>query len=48
MFVTNDDLDVRRCLLPGLDLRAANWPESQSPTVREAIRIARADPDGYL
>jgi hypothetical protein len=48
VFVTNDDLDVRRCVLPGLDLRVQHHPETLHDTVREAIRIARMHPDEYL
>jgi hypothetical protein len=48
VFVTNDDLDVRRCILPGLDLRVQHYPETLHDTVRAAIRIARTHPDEYL
>jgi hypothetical protein len=48
VFITNTDLDVRRCLLPGLDLCAEHWPEELRETVAEAIRIARTHPDEYL
>ncbi|MEW2378503.1 hypothetical protein AB0883_20695 [Micromonospora sp. NPDC047812] len=48
MFVTNEDLDVRRCILPGLDLGRQQYPEDLHETVAEAIRIARTHPDEYL
>jgi hypothetical protein len=48
VFVSNNDLDVRRCILPGLDLRVQHYPERLHDTVREAIRIARTHPDEYL
>jgi hypothetical protein len=48
VFLANDDLDVRRCILPGLDLRAPHYPEELHETVAEAIRIARTHPDEYL
>jgi hypothetical protein len=48
VFVTNDDLDVRRCILPGLNLRVQRYPEVLRQTVEEAIRIARTHPDEYL
>jgi len=48
VFVTNEDLDVRRCLIPGLDLRAQNYPEHLRETVVRAIDIARTHPDDYL
>jgi hypothetical protein len=48
VFVTNEDLDVRRCILPGLDLRAQQYPPELRKAVAEAIRIARTHPDDYL
>lgn len=48
VFVANEDLDVRRCILPGLDLRAQQYPEELHELVAEAIRIARIHPDEYL
>lgn len=48
VFVTDEDLDVRRCVLPGLDLRESHYPEELHEMVREAIRIARTHPDEYL
>ncbi|GHG31112.1 MULTISPECIES: hypothetical protein [Amycolatopsis] len=47
-FVTNEDLDVRRCVLPGLTLDPAEYPAELHPLVAEAVRIARTHPDDYL
>lgn len=48
VFVADEHLDVRRCLLPGLDLRADRWPEEMRPLVAQAVDIARNHPDEYL
>jgi hypothetical protein len=48
VFVDNEDLDVRRCILPGLTLRVSDYPDELHPLVAEAIRIARTHPDEYL
>ncbi|MDT7840513.1 hypothetical protein [Streptomyces justiciae] len=47
-FVANEDLDVRRCLLPGLVLNARRRPAELHGLVAEAVRIARNHPDAYL
>ncbi|MEV7097246.1 hypothetical protein AB0M80_30760 [Amycolatopsis sp. NPDC051045] len=47
-FVAHDDLDVRRCVLPGLSLDPAGYPAELQPLVAEAVRIARTHSDGYL
>jgi len=47
-FVANEDLDVRRCVLPGLTLDPAHYPADLHPLVAEAVRIARTHPDEYL
>lgn len=47
-FVTNEDLDVRRCILPGLSLRPDHYPDSLKDLVEAAIRIARTHPDEYI
>ena len=48
-FVRNDDLDVRRCLLPGLSLcERADGPPERRALVAAAVRIAREHPDEYL
>lgn len=48
VFVAEEDLDVRRCILPGLDLRVDRAPERLRGMVVEAVRIARSHPDEYL
>lgn len=47
-FVWNEDIDVRRCILPGLTLKRENYPPELHPLVAAAISIARAHPDEYL
>ncbi len=47
-FVMNEDLDVRRCIIPGLPLRAGRYPADLHELVQEAVRIARAHPDDYI
>ncbi|QNP75577.1 hypothetical protein IAG44_04285 [Streptomyces roseirectus] len=47
-FVGNDDLDVRRCLIPGLWLYAPAHSPELRPLVDRAVAIARAHPDDYI
>lgn len=47
-FVTVDDLDVRRCILPGLSLNPELYPDDMHHLVTQAIRIARTSSDDYL
>lgn len=47
-FVTSNDLDLRRCLLPGLHLRQDAYPADMHGLVAQAIEIARSSDDGYL
>ncbi|MGH3260510.1 MAG: hypothetical protein ACRDNS_00800 [Trebonia sp.] len=47
-FISNEDLDVRRCILPGLGLNPARYPAGFRERVTEAVRIARAHPDEYI
>ncbi|MEU8635951.1 phosphatase PAP2 family protein [Amycolatopsis sp. NPDC048633] len=47
-FVTETDLDVRRCILPGLPLDPRQYPAELHDLVTEAVRIARTSSDGYL
>lgn len=42
-FIGNEDLDVRRCLIPDLRLSPA-----EDPLVARVIAIARAHPDSYI
>ncbi len=47
-FVANDNVHLRRCLLAGLRLNEALYPEELRPLVAEAIRIAHGHFDEYL
>ncbi|MET9227696.1 hypothetical protein [Lentzea sp. NPDC003310] len=47
-FVAEDDLDLRRCVLPGLPLHRSHYPAELHDLVDEAVRIARTSDDGYL
>ena len=47
-FVANDDLDVRRCIFPGLPLNPRHYPAELHDLVAQAVHIARTHPDEYL
>ncbi len=47
-FVRNEDLDVRRCILPGLPLRQSAFPPELHNLVEAAVAIARSHPDEYI
>jgi len=47
-FASNEDLDVRRCILPGLTLKPALYPDDLKDLVVTTVRIARAHPDEYI
>jgi hypothetical protein len=47
-FVTDDDLDARRCILPGLPLDPQSYPADMQELVTTAVRIARTSNDEYL
>jgi hypothetical protein len=47
-FVGNPDVDLRRRIVPGLSLRAADYPPDMAPLIAEAIALARAHPDDYI
>jgi len=47
-FVANPNLDVRRCIIPHLNLDPTHYPESHRPLVAKAIEIARASADDYI
>lgn len=47
-FVANEDIDVRRCVLPKIRLHPSQYPEELHPLVAEAVHIARTHPDDYL
>ncbi|HEV7713898.1 MAG TPA: hypothetical protein VGP16_37240 [Asanoa sp.] len=48
VFVATDNIDVRRCILPGLDLRPRGCRPELRDLVAEATRIARESADDYL
>lgn len=48
VFLATEDLDVRRCILPGLDLRAEHYPKELRSMVTQAIHLARTHADEYL
>jgi len=47
-FVTEQDLDVRRCILPGLPLDAQLYPDEMRDLVARAVQIARTSSEEYL
>jgi len=47
-FISHEDLDVRRCILPGLSLNPAHYSEDLSDLVAQAVHIARNHPDEYI
>ncbi|MEJ8636195.1 hypothetical protein [Streptomyces sp. MS2.AVA.5] len=47
-FVRNEDVDVRRCILPGLSLRKSAHPAELHDLVDAAVAIARSHPDDYI
>jgi hypothetical protein len=48
IFVTNEDLDVRRQIIPQLRLDESAYPDHLKPFVQRAIDIARSHPDEYI
>jgi hypothetical protein len=47
-FVANPSVEVRRSLIPSLNLDPAAYPEGHRPLVAEAVAIARGHPDKYI
>lgn len=47
-FVSNEHLDVRRCILPGLSLRKSVYPPELHDLVDAAVATARSHPDEYI
>ena len=47
-FVANPSTDVRRSIIPKLNLDPADYPESHRPLVAQAIEIARGSEDAYI
>lgn len=47
-FIENEDLEVRRSIIPALKLRVEYAPEEAKPLVEQAIEIARAGDDEFI
>jgi hypothetical protein len=47
-FLADDDLDLRRCILPGLTLDPQMYPSHMRDHVAQAVQIARTSNDDYL
>jgi hypothetical protein len=47
-FVANDDIHVRRSILPGLPLSTQRYPDELHGLVAKAVSIARSHPDAYI
>ena len=47
-FVGNENVDVRRCILPMLRLNPASYPPELHALVNAAVEIARSHPDEYI
>ncbi|MFJ6630990.1 hypothetical protein ACIQMR_06180 [Streptomyces sp. NPDC091376] len=47
-FVSNEHVDVRRCILPGLSLRKSVYPPELHDLVDAAVATARSHPDEYI
>ena len=47
-FVWNENLDLRRNLIPSLNLDVEAYPDSHKPLVARALAIAREHPDDYI
>lgn len=47
-FLADDDLDLRRCVLPGLTLDPQMYPSQMRDQVARAVQIARTSNDDYL
>ncbi|NHZ37688.1 hypothetical protein [Massilia rubra] len=47
-FIENDDVNLRRRILPALSFNADKYPAELQPLVATAMAIARAHPDAYI
>lgn len=47
-FIANEDLDVRRSILPQLSLKPSRSPAEWQPLISVAIQLARTHPDNYI
>jgi len=48
VFVSNEDVSVRRQIIPSLNLAENDYPDDLKPLVRRAIEIARNHSDDYI
>lgn len=47
-FVANEDVEIRRVIIRGLNLAFYAFPREMKPLIVQAIRIARTHPDEYI
>jgi hypothetical protein len=47
-FVANEDVEIRRIIIRGLNLAFYAFPREMKPLIVQAIRIARMHPDEYI
>ena len=47
-FVANENVDVRRSIIPSLKLDLSAYPDDLKPLVAKAVEIARNHEDGYI
>jgi hypothetical protein len=47
-FVSNENVDVRRSIIPSLALEEAAYPDALKPLVAQAVEIARNHDDDYI
>jgi hypothetical protein len=48
VFVNNEDVTVRRQIIPSLNLDESAYPDGLKPLVQRAVEIARNHPDEYI
>lgn len=48
VFVNNEDVTVRRQIIPSLSLEESAYPDYLKPLVQRAVEIARNHPDEYI
>jgi len=48
VFVNNEDVTVRRQIIPSLKLDESAYPDGLKPLVQRAVEIARNHPDDYI
>lgn len=47
-FVSNEDVEVRRRIIPGLKLKPELYPEAMRPLIQQAINLSRQHTDEYI